>query len=191
VSAAKHIEFHSDSPLVYEAHLYIFGRARHYDPETGRWLSKDPILFNGGDTNLYSYSMNDPINLIDPNGLSSARLMAPPSGGGEWIEYSGTAGEPVNQLTADAATCFAQCINTALTITGAKEGGHSPGSAHETGQACDFSERRNPGVTNNPEVNRCFNQCFPVDSWGQRESTPRHLHFQTRPGKGGARGFKN
>ena len=41
---------------------------RHYDPEVGRWLSKDPIRFNGGDTNLYGYVLQDPVNLIDPDG---------------------------------------------------------------------------------------------------------------------------
>ncbi|MCC6276279.1 MAG: hypothetical protein IT289_00030 [Oligoflexia bacterium] len=34
-----------------------------------RRTSKDLILFNGGNTNLYGYVMNDPINLIDPSGL--------------------------------------------------------------------------------------------------------------------------
>lgn len=47
--------------------LVRFG-ARDYDPETGRWTSKDPILFKGGDVNLYSYVLNDPINFIDPEG---------------------------------------------------------------------------------------------------------------------------
>jgi len=47
--------------------LVHFG-AREYDASTGRWLTKDPILFNGGDTNLYSYVSNDPINFIDPSG---------------------------------------------------------------------------------------------------------------------------
>ena len=28
----------------------------------------DPILFAGGDTNLYGYVLNDPVNLFDPNG---------------------------------------------------------------------------------------------------------------------------
>ncbi len=47
--------------------LVRFG-ARDYDPSLGRWLSKDPILFEGGDTNLYGYVMNDPVNWIDPTG---------------------------------------------------------------------------------------------------------------------------
>jgi RHS repeat-associated protein len=48
--------------------LVRFG-ARDYDPETGRFVSKDPILFDGGDTNLYSYGLQDPINHVDPTGL--------------------------------------------------------------------------------------------------------------------------
>lgn len=47
--------------------LCRFG-ARDYDASIGRWLSKDPILFNGGDTNLYGYVLQDPINLIDSSG---------------------------------------------------------------------------------------------------------------------------
>lgn len=43
-------------------------RARDYDPETGRWLSKDPIGFAGGDTNLFGYVANDPVNWVDPEG---------------------------------------------------------------------------------------------------------------------------
>ncbi|MEO1303244.1 MAG: RHS repeat-associated core domain-containing protein, partial [Myxococcota bacterium] len=48
--------------------LVRFG-ARDYDPETGRWTSKDPILFEGGLTNLYSYVGSDPVNLFDSSGL--------------------------------------------------------------------------------------------------------------------------
>ncbi|MFW6350633.1 MAG: RHS repeat-associated core domain-containing protein, partial [Thiohalospira sp.] len=43
---------------------------RDYEPRTGRWTAKDPILFQGGDTNLYGSVVNDPVNLIDPNGLA-------------------------------------------------------------------------------------------------------------------------
>ncbi len=48
--------------------LVRFG-ARDYDAETGRWTTKDPIRFGGGDTNLYGYVLNDPVNWIDPLGL--------------------------------------------------------------------------------------------------------------------------
>jgi RHS repeat-associated protein len=42
---------------------------RDYSPELGRFTAKDPIDFAGGDTNLYAYTMNDPVNLVDPSGL--------------------------------------------------------------------------------------------------------------------------
>src|SRR5436189_2634301 len=40
---------------------------RAYDPELGRWLSRDPIGENGG-LNLYKYGANSPIVHIDPSG---------------------------------------------------------------------------------------------------------------------------
>ena len=42
---------------------------RYYDPETGRYLSPDPIGLDGG-LNLYAYVENDPVNYVDPEGLS-------------------------------------------------------------------------------------------------------------------------
>ncbi|QQR72274.1 MAG: hypothetical protein IPJ17_12150 [Holophagales bacterium] len=49
--------------------LTRFG-ARDYDPEVGRWTSKDPIGFAGGDSSLYGYVSGDPINSIDQFGLA-------------------------------------------------------------------------------------------------------------------------
>ena len=43
---------------------------RWYDAAIGRWLSTDPIGFNGNDTNLYRYVSNYPINAFDFNGLA-------------------------------------------------------------------------------------------------------------------------
>ena len=34
----------------------------YYNPDTGRFLSEDPIRFNGGDANLYRYVGNNSIN---------------------------------------------------------------------------------------------------------------------------------
>ncbi len=50
--------------------LVRFGH-RDYDPGVGRWTAKDQIGFIGGDIDLYGYCLNDPINLIDPDGLYS------------------------------------------------------------------------------------------------------------------------
>jgi uncharacterized protein RhaS with RHS repeats len=36
---------------------------------TGRWTAKDPIGFVGGDSNLYVYCFNDPVNQRDSSGL--------------------------------------------------------------------------------------------------------------------------
>jgi RHS repeat-associated protein len=44
---------------------------RDYDPDTGRWTAKDPIGFAGGDSDLYGYCIDDPVNGIDPEGLYS------------------------------------------------------------------------------------------------------------------------
>jgi RHS repeat-associated protein len=50
--------------------LVRFG-ARDYEPEVGRWTAMDPILFDGREANLFSYSFGDPVNLLDPTGLDA------------------------------------------------------------------------------------------------------------------------
>jgi RHS repeat-associated protein len=43
---------------------------RDYDPSTGRWLTRDPIGFNGG-INLYAGCRSEPCMLVDHTGLFS------------------------------------------------------------------------------------------------------------------------
>ena len=45
--------------------------ARDYNPTIGRWISKDPIGFGGGVSNLYEYCVNDPVNYLDLDGLQA------------------------------------------------------------------------------------------------------------------------
>ena len=51
-----------------DTELIRFGY-RDYDSDVGRWTAKDPILFAGGDTDLYGYVLNNPVLRIDPDGL--------------------------------------------------------------------------------------------------------------------------
>src|SRR5690606_23900684 len=74
--------------------LLRFG-ARDYDPEIGRWTSKDPILFNGGDVNLYVYVQNDPINWTDPSGLTP---------GDSFPTESEAAGDALNCVAGDSTS---------------------------------------------------------------------------------------
>ena len=60
---------------LYDQHtkLIRFG-ARDYDPNTGRWTAKDPLLFGGGDVNLYEFVFGDPVNSVDPTGTRGVTL---------------------------------------------------------------------------------------------------------------------
>jgi RHS repeat-associated protein len=51
-----------------ETEMYYYG-FRYNNPSTGRWLSRDPIGEEGG-LNLYGHTENDPVNYVDPLGLS-------------------------------------------------------------------------------------------------------------------------
>jgi RHS repeat-associated protein len=46
-----------------------YNRARYYDAVIGRWTQEDPIGYSAGDSNLYRYVGNSPVNAADPSGL--------------------------------------------------------------------------------------------------------------------------
>ncbi|TIH13004.1 hypothetical protein D0S45_15890, partial [Marinifilum sp. JC120] len=47
---------------------------REYDPVIGRFISPDPMGYDGGDVDVYGYCLDDPINFVDRNGLFSNGL---------------------------------------------------------------------------------------------------------------------
>ena len=64
---------------------------RDYDPDVGCWTAKDPILFTGGDMDLYGYCLSDPLNWIDPDGL---RFIFGSQGGIIGFDYSWDTSNP-------------------------------------------------------------------------------------------------
>jgi RHS repeat-associated protein len=53
-----------------ETGLYYYG-ARYYDPRISIWYSVDPLAEKYSSWNPYNYTMQNPINLIDPTGMGS------------------------------------------------------------------------------------------------------------------------
>jgi RHS repeat-associated protein len=78
--------------------LVRFG-VRDYDAATGRWTTKDPIGFEGGDSNLYGYVAGSPVSQIDPKGLKT------PSGG--WRGQGGQ--RPIPPMRPDGQAWGAGC----------------------------------------------------------------------------------
>lgn len=71
VDASSTIEFNLRFPGQYydaETNLH-YNYYRTYDPETGRYLTSDPIGLRGG-LNIYRYAGENPVNLVDPLGLA-------------------------------------------------------------------------------------------------------------------------
>jgi len=66
-----------------EGNGLLYMRARFYDPEIGRFISKDPIGFAGG-LNLYAYTGNNPVNRVDPLGLQTNPCPRGGGGGSVW-----------------------------------------------------------------------------------------------------------
>lgn len=98
--------------------LTRFG-ARDYDARLGRWTAKDPIGFAGGDSNLYGYVANDPVNYFDPSGLLA---------------------ETASDGAAVIGSCFVAPIRDALA-------GCGNGSAHASRCAMSLAAFIIPGVS--------------------------------------------
>ena len=81
---------------------------RDYDPEVGRWTAKDPIGFEGGDTDLYGYILNNPINFVDENGLFIQSILKI----FDKDKKVQDASNRINQLILEKGQIINKCINS-------------------------------------------------------------------------------
>jgi RHS repeat-associated protein len=68
-----------------EANGLYYMRARYYDPKVGRFISEDPLGFDGGDVNLLAYVGGNPIRLILA-GLKLVQLLQQLHIRSQWIQ---------------------------------------------------------------------------------------------------------
>ncbi len=164
-----------------ETGLYYY-RARFYAPETGRFLSEDPIGFNSGDSNFYRYVGNSPLMYSDPYGLLTPNRNDP-------IPEIPRTSMPTGS-TYNAMECLESCLGGDLIVTGGNEqSGHSPNSQHYNNNACDIAgpSNGNSQASDPIKTNMCARSCG--FSNGQYESFPNnpnrdHYHLQITPGNG-------
>jgi RHS repeat-associated protein len=60
--------------IIQDSNGLCYARARHFSPELGRFLTKDPLSGNDSDSqsiNRYIYALNNPLRFVDPSGLSA------------------------------------------------------------------------------------------------------------------------
>jgi RHS repeat-associated protein len=106
--------------------LYYY-RARYYDSIRHRFLSEDPIEFDGGSPNLYAYVLNDPVDATDPTGqksLTANWLIGPLIGAGV-----GATEDLALQLLGNGGnfSCVSWGSVVVAGLTGAVLGGTGPG----------------------------------------------------------------
>jgi RHS repeat-associated protein len=65
-----------DNPIMFQGQRYdeesglYYMKNRYYDPETGRFITRDPAA---SDVNLYQFVNSNPINFVDPLGLAASK----------------------------------------------------------------------------------------------------------------------
>jgi RHS repeat-associated protein len=131
-------EFDADTGLYYY-------RARWYDPQIGRFISEDPIGFEGGDINFFTYVANNPVNDSDPSGL---QRRAGPTGRGNYHPQSRVRCNP----SQDCATL----------ANNMKEIAQALASAYLMDQELGFPRHQAPHSTDIPDWANAFSRCWKI-----------------------------
>ncbi len=149
-----------------ELGLY-YHRARYYDPGAGRFLSRDPIGFAGGDSNVYAYVLNDPVNHSDPTGL--------------YRYADDKVGRVTNPRMDGFLRCLDRCTGKEQVITSTTDSSHmDPG--HALGTSVDIR----PTGTPSRQLLCCAGKCGAAFALDERKvktkyQTGPHYHVQLRP----------
>jgi RHS repeat-associated protein len=170
-----------------ETSLY-FDRARYYDPQTGRFLTEDPIGFDGG-INFYAYVLNNPASFVDPFGLKLCKVFLPGLGNTylddsfyprvkKWMDANDKAGIPIDFSQGFRTTEQQQALASDPAATTPAAPGNS---LHEAGFAVDIRWSKVPKSQQGIVVQNATNVGL---VWGGnfKHPKPDPVHFQRDPG---------
>ena len=138
--------------------LVHFG-ARDYDPVIGRWTMRDPLGFAGGDTNLYGYVLQDPVNGVDPSGHFVVEAIVGGAVGMAWGAFNGyiegdRGSALARDILADGATGALIGLTDGASLLESEALNAAAGAALRT------------GIAGAGEAGRQFLNCGKVTSWG-------------------------
>jgi RHS repeat-associated protein len=88
ISDIGNTHFYTGRELDPETGLQL-NRWRFYHLQLGRWVTRDPIEYNGGTSNLYEYTECGPVNSLDPEGKCTIELWC-------WPAFEGKLGSEVH-----------------------------------------------------------------------------------------------
>jgi RHS repeat-associated protein len=140
-----------------ETSIYYY-RARYYDPQSGRFISEDPLGFSSG-IDFYAYVRNRPLNYVDPSGFQ-------PSGIGWSCLWKW--GNRLRNLTT-ILTCTADCLNWLLpTCDNSKAIGQAQaGSPLNSVTPGDLANQGNTNYVGAPSASEGYRQ-FQMASAGNK-----------------------
>jgi RHS repeat-associated protein len=155
---------------------YDFG-ARHYDPILARWMGIDAFAEDYEGLSTYNYVSNNPMNLIDPNGMQPNPNAMPPgilpevfinSGGSSYwsIGAGGWAGAGVNGVLQFFTASSAFDINKAVTL-------QNWGNNLSNVQQNNFSVNINPFSRNTTWQQSMINNTPRINSAPRVNTAPR------------------
>jgi RHS repeat-associated protein len=123
---------------------------RIYDPQIGRFLSPDPFVphpYSGQSYNRYSYVLNNPLTMTDPNGFQDGEDTSQPTRGADFgpSTITGSTSQDTSQPTRSAN--FGPSV-----ITGSPSPGPPANTSDDTGTHADSGPSNVPANLSPPRV---------------------------------------